>query len=133
MTEATARLWPSPDQLKRYLDSWATYAAEQEKRAEAAERQLHEVQQMAERTERTLRNQNLSATAPLQARIYELEDDVSKARAQVTELTTNEAMYRRTLVQMLELSPNTGSSTASLLNELTQLIDEFKRQFRGSL
>lgn len=130
---ASNTLWPSLDQMKRYLDSWATYAGNLESALRASEDRLRELEHTSQVTETKLRQELQSVGAPLQARVFELEEEVRRSRRETQDLRAAEETYRRMTGDMLGMNPGAGATTLGLLNDLAVLVEESKRQFRGSL
>lgn len=130
---ASNTLWPSLDQMKRYLESWATYAGNLETAHRALEDRHQALESSAQATEIKLRTERDAIAAPLQARIIELEDEVRRSRRETQVLRSAEETYRRMVGDMLGMNPGAGATTLGLLNDLAVLVEESKRQFRGSL
>lgn len=126
-------LWPPADQMKRYLDSWAMYAGELENTVRSLEDRLRKLERSSALTEAALRKDVQTISAPLQAQVFELEEALLHSRREVQDLRAAEETYRRMLGEMLGMNPGPGSATLTLLNDLSVLVEESKRQFRGSL
>lgn len=127
-------LWPVPEQLKGYLDSWAKYVAELEAQVAALERVNRDLEASYVNEVTELKQELSQLEAPLNREITQLRHYVQDAEQRCSALIAERQTVLERLALLLEISATTpGLTVLGLVNEATILVEETKKQFRESL